>query len=349
MNTVGRQLFVTLFISTAVFIIELFLFLFTFPLPDWQQLWNQKIMDIPFILFALLVSVIIGSLFGLLSGSSIRKQFQLIIDGIYKIELGDKPDIEKMKKQDLDPIANKLEKLHRYIVEQTKLSQKLVDEKAEDVEKRTQDIISEERNRLARELHDSVSQQLFAASMMMSAINETNSFSTNEPLSKQLKMVEEMIHQSQLEMRALLLHLRPVALKGKSLPKGIKELLSELTLKVPLKITSKIEEMTLSKGIEDHLFRILQESISNTLRHAKATALEVLLIKRDGFVILRVIDDGVGFDVEASNSGSYGLQNMYERAIEIGGTLKIISLKEQGTRLEVKVPIVNEGVGEESD
>ena len=85
MNTVGRQLFVTLFISTAVFIIELFLFLFTFPLPDWQQLWNQKIMDIPFILFALLVSVIIGSLFGLLSGSSIRKQFQLIIDGIYKI------------------------------------------------------------------------------------------------------------------------------------------------------------------------------------------------------------------------------------------------------------------------
>ena len=83
-------------------------------------------------------------------------------------------------------------------------------------------------------------------------------------------MVEQMIHQSQLEMRALLLHLRPVALKGKNLQEGMKELLVELAQKVPLDIEWKIEDMSLDKGIEDHLFRILQESVSNTLRHAKA-------------------------------------------------------------------------------
>ena len=84
--------------------------------------------------------------------------------------------------------------------EQAKRSQRLATEKVEKQEPRIQEIISQERNRLARELHDSVSQQLFAASMMMSAINETK-VEADDYESKQLKMVEAMIHQSQLEMR----------------------------------------------------------------------------------------------------------------------------------------------------
>jgi NarL family two-component system sensor histidine kinase LiaS len=198
-----------------------------------------------------------------------------------------------------------------------------------------QEIVSQERNRLARELHDSVSQQLFAASMLMSAITESN-LTLQDSEAKQLKMVEKMINQSQLEMRALLLHLRPAALKGKSLQAGMKELMNELAQKVPLELNWKIEGFELDKGIEDHLFRILQESVSNTLRHANATALDVLLIS----IILRIVDNGVGFDVEKEKVGSYGLQNMYERAVEIGGLLKIISLPDKGTKLEVKVPLV---------
>jgi NarL family two-component system sensor histidine kinase LiaS len=176
--------------------------------------------------------------------------------------------------------------------------------------------------------------------MLISAINEAKTISDNVQ-AKQLKLVEEMIHQSQLEMRALLLHLRPVALKGKSLQEGIQELLLELQQKVPMKIQWKIEHFSLDKGIEDHLFRILQESVSNTLRHAKATTLEVLLVKRDNLVILRVVDDGIGFDVEKTKTGSYGLQNMHERAVEIGGTLQIVSVPNQGTRLEVRVPLLS--------
>jgi NarL family two-component system sensor histidine kinase LiaS len=225
------------------------------------------------------------------------------------------------------------------MLEQTKLSQKLANEKAEDQEKRIQEMVSQERNRLARELHDSVSQQLFAASMMMSAITESRALSDDRE-TKQLKLIEETIHQSQLEMRALLLHLRPAALKGKSLQEGVQELLMELMQKVTMSIKWKVEPIPLDKGVEDHLFRILQESVSNTLRHAKATSLDVLLIKRDDFVIMRVSDDGVGFEVDEGKTGSYGLQNMHERAVEIGGTLKIVSLKNKGTRLEVKVPVL---------
>jgi len=94
------------------------------------------------------------------------------------------------------------------------------------------------------------------------------------------------------------------------------------------------------KGVEDQLFRILQESLSNTLRHSKAHSVEVRLFEREGMIILIVSDDGIGFDVQDSKLGSYGLQNMHERALEVGGTLKIVSVKNKGTRLEVKVPVI---------
>src|SRR5699024_8784335 len=98
------------------------------------------------------------------------------------------------------------------------------------------------------------------------------------------------------------------------------------------------EEFPIDKGVEDQLFRILQESVSNTLRHAKATTLHVMLIERDETIIMRTVDNGIGFDMRGGKTSSYGLQNMRERAFEIGGTCKVISLPNEGTRLEVKVP-----------
>ena len=96
-------------------------------------------------------------------------------------------------------------------------------------------VIQEERRRIARELHDSVSQQLFAAMMMISALNErADKFDEKEQ--KQLKMIEHVLSQAQSEMRALLLHLRPISLESKSLKSGIEGLLVELQTKVQMKI-----------------------------------------------------------------------------------------------------------------
>ena len=346
MSTVQRQIITAVVLSIFIFLLFMVTFFVAFPLKSWSSLWDQKIFDLPFIIFVPSLSIGIGIAFGLISGLYWSKQLQAVAAVLQQIEQGRTVEQEEFGQfQDLEVIMNRTKKIQKHITEQTKLFQKLTNEKAEDQEKRIQEMISQERNRLARELHDSVSQQLFAASMMMSAINEAKPLS-NDRETKQLKMVEEMIHQSQLEMRALLLHLRPAALKGKSLQEGIKELLVELSTKIPMEIDWKIEEIALDKGVEDHLFRILQESVSNTLRHAQATMLEVLLIKRDDLIILRVVDDGIGFDVEETKTGSYGLQNMYERAIEIGGSMKVISLKHKGTRLEVKVPMITiEGEG----
>lgn len=206
-----------------------------------------------------------------------------------------------------------------------------------------EEILENERRRLARELHDSVSQQLFAAMMMMSALNE-QAIKNNAPESqkKQLAMVSDIINASQSEMRALLLHLRPVTLEGKSLKQGIEQLLKELETKIKISLKWEIEEITISSFIEDHLFRVVQELLSNTLRHAKADELEVYLHQIDNNILLRVIDDGVGFDTSTQNAGSYGLMNIRERITGIGGTFKIISFKNQGTSIEIKIPLIKE-------
>lgn len=344
MNLVTRQILLGTGMALLIFLLVSGSIFFVFPFHDIRELWEKDIMDIPFVVFVPSISIAAGILFGLLSGLYWKKQLQTIDDLLHEIEESRPLELNKAFPEELSSITERVAKIQKQIIEQTKLSQRMVKEAAEDHENRMQEIIFEERNRLARELHDSVSQQLFAASMLMSAINEArSSANTEDRETKQLKMVEEMIHQSQLEMRALLLHLRPVALKGKTLQEGIKELLMELKQKVTLDIEWKIEDFPVEKGIEDHLFRILQESVSNTLRHAKASQLEVLLLKRDGYIILRVVDDGIGFNKDENKAGSYGLQNMYERAREIGGNVKIISLPNQGTRLEVKIPIIVEG------
>lgn len=103
----------------------------------------------------------------------------------------------------------------------------------------------------------------------------------------------------------------------------------------------RIEEITgLSKGVEDHLFRIIQEAISNTLRHAKASAIDLLLYKVNEQVRLKIRDNGIGFLVDEKKTSSYGLQTMAERVNEIGGLLDIFSRPGKGTEIEVKVPIV---------
>ena len=327
------------------FILALFsaaLFLYIFPPIHLAGLWERELMGIPFILLFFGIFVTIGAGWGFLSGLSEMQRFQMVeqfLDNNISLD-GNLP--EEMMHPAMEGVFRKLAVLKKQMREMTATLQKLASEKANFEENKIHEIINEERHRLARELHDSVSQQLFAASMLMSAVNEAVK-QGKEPADKQLKMVERMIQESQMEMRALLLHLRPVALKDKSLKEGIEDLLSELKQKVPLDIQWKVEDVSLERGLEDNLFRILQESVSNTLRHAQAKRLDVLLVARDQFIIMRLTDDGIGFRVNETKTGSYGLQNIRERAQAIGGSLHMVSMPGRGTRIEIKVPHLSAG------
>ena len=343
MNMVMRQILSAVLFSILITIIIAGTTFLAFPLKEWERLWEVEVFDFPYLMVVVGAPLIIGMIIGVVYGWFWRRKLHGIDRQLNELVKGQKRSkFENETIQEITAIEKHISQLEEKINKQVELSQRLATERTNEREQSLQEVVIQERNRLARELHDSVSQQLFAASMMMSAINEGDN-PGNIAIKKQLAMVEKMIHQSQLEMRALLLHLRPVALKGKSIREGVEELLAELTQKVPMTIEWNIEDIKIDKGVEDQLFRILQESISNTLRHAKADRLDVLLIERDELIIMRVVDDGTGFDVEQAKSSSYGLQNMQERAYEVGGTFKIVSIEGQGTRLEVKVPALKEG------
>jgi len=337
MNVVLRHAMIGIVFSVLLSLIMMGFTFLTFPPEEWSVLMERDVWDMPFLLFALIIPVMIGAITGISVGLYWHKRLHRIDRQLDELVKGQKVTIYDAPEKEFIQIQTNIRQLREKLNKQTELKQRQATERAHERERTLQEVVIQERNRLARELHDSVSQQLFAASMMMSAINESTP-PEDHAIQQQLTMVEKMINQSQLEMRALLLHLRPVALKGKSLIDGINELLGELTQKVPIEVEWKVETLHLDKGIEDHLFRTLQESISNTLRHAKALTIHVMLIERDNIVILRVVDDGVGFDMEKTHTSSYGLQNMKERAHEVGGTFKIVSLPNQGTQLEVKVP-----------
>lgn len=195
------------------------LYLLDFPIDDWKSIWTMHESNMPFLIAAPLFVLFSGAILGLFSGLYWRRRWHQAARELESIREGQQP----LKKRsfslsELQHTWAELERLQAYMNEQAKLAQKLTNERVIDREEEVQRIVSEERNRLARELHDSVSQELFAASMLISALTESEEGET--AMFTALKQLEAMVQQSQLEMRALLLHLRPAALKGKRCRKG---------------------------------------------------------------------------------------------------------------------------------
>ncbi|MFX3619283.1 MAG: sensor histidine kinase [Sporolactobacillus sp.] len=340
MNLFKRECLTAVFFSLALLILFTLFYFIAFPPNHWELLWEKEIWHLPFLFIVPAVCLFCGLAVGIFSGFYWRNVFMNLEDAVTEMAQGKPITADHLANGGATPtLVRRMEQLAEQVSKQTQMTQRMANETAELEEQAIRKVVSEERNRLARELHDSVSQQLFAASMLLSTINENRTTAPNAE-TRQLILVEQAIHQSQLEMRALFLHLRPVQLHGKALKKGMEELLNELRMKVPMDIRWTIEPLSLEKGIEDQLFRILQESVSNVLRHAKARTLTVLLIARDNLTILRITDDGIGFQTKENKPGSYGLNNMRERSAQIGGQFKLVSVPGKGTSLEVKVPII---------
>ncbi|WP_245840064.1 HAMP domain-containing sensor histidine kinase [Sutcliffiella horikoshii] len=244
------------------------------------------------------------------------------------------------QKDELGRLAEDINQLAIKILNQVRSLQKLAEEKNELAMKAHNAATIEERQRLARELHDSVSQQLFALSIMSSAsIRMFDSYP--QEAKKQLTDIATIAAQAQGEMRALLLHLRPVSLTNDTLCVGINKLLEELEDRTPIKFQKDIQEITaLSSATEDHLFRIIQEAISNILRHADATIVKLdMHQKGNQYVYIFISDNGKGFEINHQKQASFGLHTMRERCEEIGGQFHIRSKEGEGTHIEIHIPI----------
>lgn len=298
---------------------------------------------VPVVVLLLLVVLVIGALFGYICGNLLKKRLEALVQSILLFERGNFGHRAEILEQDeIGIMADHLNQMAERVEKQVASLQKLTTERAEWREQLKKTAVTEERQRLARELHDAVSQQLFAISMMTSAVEE-NLDGADERVRKQIAAVAKMAGDAQSEMRALLLHLRPATLEGKGLKEGVEELLAELEAKQPVTIRWEVADLPeLPKGIEDHLFRIVQEALSNVFRHSQATSVAVRLGVVNRQIYLRIFDNGIGFDMARPKASSYGLQSIQERVNEIGGVAEIISFPDKGTQIEVKVPIVQE-------
>lgn len=295
----------------------------------------------------ILVAVGVGAVYGYWSSHRISARLQQLRDVMMMLEKGNlSRTVPPLGEDEIGRLGLQLNRISKKWEEQVNSLQRLSNNNAELAEKARFSAVVEERQRLARDLHDAVSQQLFAISMTATAVGRTLD-KDFEKATRQIHLIEEMSSVAQSEMRALLLHLRPVHLEGKRLSQGLRELLIELQAKVPIAISYEMDEdIQLPKGIEDHLFRIVQEALSNTLRHSKATQMEIKLQRPTELIRLLIRDNGVGFTLDEQKHASYGLMSMKERVNEIGGSLNLITAPGKGTRIEIRVPVLKEEEGE---
>lgn len=196
----------------------------------------------------------------------------------------------------------------------------------------------EERQRLARELHDAVSQTLWTANLVSDSISHTD-----DPVAtrEQLDRLRTLTRGALAEMRSLLLELRPAALAETRLHELLEQLVHALVSRksIMASVTADdSESLEPSPRVKHALYRIAQESLNNVRRHSRAETVEIQLFGREDDLVLVVEDDGVGFVCDESRADRLGLTIMRERADSIGARLTVDSRPGEGTRIELVIP-----------
>lgn len=200
----------------------------------------------------------------------------------------------------------------------------------------------EERQRLARELHDAVTQTLFSASLIAEVLPRV--WEKDQALARsRLADLYQLNRGALAEMRTLLLELRPAAITESALPDLLRQLTEAVRGRSQLQVSLRVEGAPPAAGLPPDtqiaLYRIAQEALNNVVKHADATKVIVALAFGAAGVLLSVADDGDGFIIDHDgHPDSFGLSIMRERALKIGAELQIESAPGAGTRVTVVAP-----------
>ena len=201
--------------------------------------------------------------------------------------------------------------------------------------------VVEERNRLARELHDSVTQTLFT-SVLLSETGLTLLGADHPEAAAELRRSQDLARQALEEMRSMIFELRPPELASDGLVPALRKHVEILRRvhQVPIRLTV-VGERRLRARTEREVFRIAQEALGNAVRHARPTAVEVSIEMSATRLVVVVSDDGVGFDPSASGlrARHLGITSMEERAGALGGTLLVSSVPGGGSSIRAEVPV----------
>jgi signal transduction histidine kinase len=198
--------------------------------------------------------------------------------------------------------------------------------------------VVEERNRLARELHDTVKQHVFASALLIRAARKQVGRDP-ETAKRHLQEAEELAGEMQQELITLIRALRPAAIEDRGLVSVVSEYAGEWTERSGIKADLRIQgERATPVEVEETLYRVVQESLSNVARHSGSATVQIRLAWQANQVCLSVWDQGRGFDPLAEAGKGLGLASMRERVEALGGSMSISS-SPGDTRIEACVPI----------
>ena len=202
--------------------------------------------------------------------------------------------------------------------------------------------VLKERNRLARELHDSVTQSLYSLTLFTEAARHMAEDLGETSIEQYIAQIGVMGQQALKEMRLLVYELQPPELEREGLVRTLRKRMEAVEGRAGVETRLEVDEFVELPGdIEGDLYRIVQEALNNSLKHASAGSVVVYLRQSNGSIELEIVDDGIGFRPESStDNGGMGLKSMRERAENIGGSVTIRSGPGEGTSLKVSIPII---------
>jgi len=223
-----------------------------------------------------------------------------------------------------DQLLDELQQAHRQLQEYAGQAEELAKAK--------------ERNRLARELHDSVAQTLYGLTLQAEAAFRKLNVGQTSEVAEYLREIRESAQQTLQETRLLIFELRPPILEKEGLASALRARLESVESRSGLKTKIDLQDVgRLPSETESGLYGISNEVLNNIMKHAHATEINVSLTKKSNKIILEVSDNGVGFDLDdAETHGGLGLKGMKERAEQLGGGLQIESGTD-GTKVSVEV------------
>ena len=199
--------------------------------------------------------------------------------------------------------------------------------------------IAQERNRMARELHDSVAQTLYGLTLQTEAATRKLANGQLEAVADYLQFFRDSTHQTLQETRLLIFELRPPILDEVGLTAALQTRLNAVESRSGLHYQLDFAEVRLPSSVETGLYRIAQEALNNILKHAQASQIRLAMQPTKAGVRLEIQDDGLGFDPDATLPQGYGLQGMRERAEQLGGILRVKSQPNKGTSIIVEVSL----------
>lgn len=326
-----RRTYLALFAYVALILLLMMSHLFSFFDFKWELLMDSPSRLMEFLVFGLFSTLLLTLMLLLilkLNRQWQKRQLEKALDSLLKGQAIPSLSSKKLD-QNLAELDQNLRKLRLAL-------QKSQNQVLEDRER----IVEQERKRIARDLHDTVSQELFAASMTLSGLVYAHGNLPPDKMESQLKSTADLIETAQKDLRILLLHLRPQELEGRSLEEGIERLMAELRDKSSLMVHLDLDLAGLPATIEEQVFRIVQEAISNSLRHAQANHFGLTMKQGPDQLLIRINDDGVGFDPAEIDGLSYGLKNMEERVHSMAGTFEIHTAPLKGTILSIAIPLL---------